>query len=91
MFAEKRPPKKHNKTHLSNFYSQLVCIDAIDKFSKNNTLLENQTDTIEQENISETGNLARQLNLVQVMLTSNIDIDDRLVMVQLEGSQNSSP
>ena len=21
MFAEKRPPKKHNKTHLSNFYS----------------------------------------------------------------------
>ena len=62
-------------------FSQLACIDAIDIFLRNITVLESQLDAIKQINIIETGNLASQLNLSQVMLTLNIDIDDRLVNV----------
>ena len=79
MFAENRPLKKHNETHLNNLYFQLVCIEAIDDFPRNITVLESQIDAIKQRNISETGNLASQLNFSQVMSTSNTGIDDRLV------------
>ena len=62
--------------------SQLVCIEAIDEFSKNVTVSESQIDAIKLRKLSETGNLASQLNLKigsQVILTSNIDTDGRLV------------
>lgn len=50
IFVGKKPVRKHNKSHLNNLDSQLVCIDAI-------------------------------LNVkvgLQVILTSRIDVDDRL-------------
>ena len=62
--------------------SQLVCIEAIDEFPKDINVSDSQIDAIKLRKISETGNLESQLNLkvgLQVMITSNIDINDRLV------------
>ena len=63
------------KNHLQVFRS-------IDEFPRNITVSESQIDAIKQRKTNKTGNLANQLNLKivsQVMLTSSIDIDDRLV------------
>ena len=82
MFAENKPVKNHNETHLNNLNAQLVVINAIDEFPKNIVLSESQIESIKQRKISETGNLESCLKLkigAHVMLTSNIDIDDRLV------------
>ena len=51
MFAENKPIKKHNETHLENLDSQLVCIDAADEFSRNITVSESQIDAIKQRNM----------------------------------------
>ena len=62
--------------------SQLVRVEATDEFPKNINVSDSQIDAIKLRKISETGNLASQLNLKvgsQVMITSNIDINDRLV------------
>ena len=61
--------------------SQLVCIEAIDEFPKNINVSDSQIDAIKLRKISETGNLESHLNLnvgSQVMITSNIGINDRL-------------
>ena len=82
MFAEKNPAKEHNKTYSNTLGIQLILIDAIDDISKDVVLSQSQIDAIKQRKMSETGNLESQLKLkigAQVMLTSNLDIDDRLV------------
>ena len=82
MFAENKPVKRHNETQLNNLDSQLVCIEAIYEFTKNINVSDSQIDAIKLRKISETGNLESQLNLKfgsQVMITSNIDINDRLI------------
>ena len=81
-FTESKPVKRHNETQLNNLDSQLVCIEAIDEFLKNINVLDSQIDVIKLRKISETGNLENQLNLkfgLQVMMTSKIGINDRLV------------
>ena len=82
MFAENKPAKQHNETQLNTLDSQLILIDAIDEIPKDIVLSQSQIDAIKQRKISETGNLESQLKVkvgALVMLTSNLDIDDRLV------------
>ena len=82
MFAEKKPAKEHNETHLNTLDTQIILIDTIDEIHKDIVLSQSQTDTIKQRKMSGTGNFESQLKLkvgVQVMLTSNLDIDNRLV------------
>ena len=82
MFAENKPAKEHNETQLNNLNSQLIFIDAIDEIPKDIVLPQSQIDANKQRKMSETGNLESQLKLkigAQVMLTSNLDIHDRLV------------
>ena len=58
----------------------MILIGEIDENSKDIVLSQSQIDAIKK--MSETGNLESQLKLkigAQVMLTSNLDIDDRLV------------
>ena len=82
MFAKNKPVKRHNETQLNNLDSQLVCIEAIDEFPKDINGSDSQIDAIKLRKISEIWNLESQLNLkvgLQVMITSNIDINGRLV------------
>ena len=81
MFAEK-PAKEHNQTQLNTLDTQLILIEAIDEIPKDIVLSQSQNDAIKQRKMSQTGNLESQLQLkigAQVMLISNLDIDDRLV------------
>ena len=82
MFSENKPAKEHNETQLNALDTQLILIDAIGEIPKDIVLSQSQIDAIKQRKMSETGNLESQLKLkigAQVMLTSNLDIDDRLV------------
>ena len=82
MFADNKPAKERNETQLNTIDTQLLLIDAIDEIPKDIVLSQSQIDAIKQRKMSETGNLESQLKLkigAQVMLTSNLDIDDRLV------------
>ena len=66
----------------NNLDSQLVCIEATDKFAKNINISDSKIDAIKLKKISETGNLECRLNLKvgwQVMITSNTGINDRIV------------
>ena len=81
MFAENKPAKEHDETQLNTLDTQLILNDAIDKISKDIVLSQKQIDEIKQRKMSETGNLESQLKLkigAKVILTSNLDIDDRL-------------
>ena len=81
MFSENKPSKEHNETQLNTLDTQLILIDAIDKIPKDGVLSQSQIDTIKQRKMIETGNLESQVKLktgAQV-LTSNLDIHDRLV------------
>ena len=82
MFAENKPAKEHDETQLNTLDTQIILIDTIDEIHKDIVLSQSQTDTIKQRKMSWTGNFESQLKLkvgVQVMLTSNLDIDNRLV------------
>ena len=82
MFAKNKPAKEHNEIQLNTLHTQLILIDAIDETAKDIALSQSQIDPIKQRKMSKTGNLESQLKLkigAQVMLTSNLDIDDRLV------------
>ena len=82
MFAENKPAKEHDETQLHTLDTQIILIDTIDEIHKDIVLSQSQTDTIKQRKMSGTGNFESQLKLkvgVQVMLTSNLDIDNRLV------------
>ena len=82
MFAENKTAKKHNETQLNTLDIQLILTDATDEIPKGTVLSQSQIYAIKQRKMSETGNLESQLKLnigAQVMLTSNLDIDDRLV------------
>ena len=82
MFAENKPAKEHDETQLNTLDTQIILIDTIDEIHKDIVLSQSQTYTIKQRKMSETGNFESQLKLkvgVQVMLTSNLDIDNTLV------------
>ena len=78
---ENKPAKENNETHLNIPDTQLILIDAIDEIHKDIVLSQSHIDAFKQRKMSNTGNLESQLKLkisAQVMLTSNLDIDDRL-------------
>ena len=62
--------------------NQLVCVTAVDKIPKECNLTENKLREIRSRKLSETGNLPFLLKIklgATVMLTVNINIQDRLV------------
>ena len=82
MFAEKKPAKEHNETQLNTLDTQLMLTDATDEIPKDIVLSQNLIDATKQRKMSETRNLESPLKLkvdAQIMLTSNLNIDDRLV------------
>ena len=84
IFAENSPAKVHNETMLNNLPTTLISIEAEDDIPRNCR----SADIMEAKNRrqSETGGLALLLELkvdASVMITSNIDISDRLINGQL--------
>ena len=80
MFAENKLAKEHNETQLNTVDTQLLLIDETDENPMDIVLSQSQIDAIKK--MSEAGNLESQLKLkigTKVMLTSNLDINDRLV------------
>ena len=80
IFAENAPIKRHNDNQLKHIPGQLITIPAKDEVPKNSKT----SDIREAQNRkqSETGGLASLLELkanVRVMLTTNINIEDRLI------------
>ena len=79
---ENKPAKENSETQLNALDTQLILIDAIDEIPKDIVLSQSHIDAIKQRKMSKTGNLESQLKLkisAQVMLTSNLGIDYRLV------------
>ena len=84
IFAENKPACEHNKKMLDIIESQEICIEAVDKVPENipASLLHN----LNNKSQMETGGLAQKLLLklhAKVMLTSNIDVSDRLINGQI--------
>ena len=80
IFAENAPVKRHNDNQLKHILGQLVTIPAKDEVPKNSKI----SDIKEAQNRkqSETGGVASLLELkvnARVMLTTNINIKDRLI------------
>lgn len=85
LFAENAPSKLHNDTRLENNENHLFLIAAIDELPKEK-IAPNALQRALNKSQTETGGLARILDIkvgARVMLTSNIDIEDRLINGQL--------
>ena len=79
IWAENAPGNQHNAVMLSNVNNQLFCLNAIDILPKN-VPMSVITKTLNRSQM-ETGGLVRLLELkvdARVMLTSNIDVGDKL-------------
>ena len=84
IFAENNPVRRYNNHMLSLNSNSLYSINAINIIPKN--VSQSIIDKALNKNQSETGGLATTLDLreeARVMLTSNIDIDDRLINGQI--------
>lgn len=84
IFAENMPAKEHNDIMLRTIDGNLYIISAIDNLPKN--VSKSDIDKALNRNQSETGGLAGLLNIkvnARVMLTTNIDISDRLINGQI--------
>ena len=60
----------------------MILIDTIDGIPHDIVLSQSQTDAVKKRKMNEVGNLESQLKLkigAQIILTLNLDIDDRLV------------
>ena len=84
LFAENAPVLEHNEKKLLSLSSPICVINAIDKIPRDvpDTLVQNALNRKQ----SETGGLAHILKIkvgAKVMLTSNIDINDRLINGQI--------
>ena len=86
LFAENTPADAQNKLMINQLNSECVLIKAIDKFPTNLVFLESDYEFIKNAKLSVTGNLAYSLELkigAKVMVTCNIDIEDRLINGQI--------
>ena len=82
MYAENKPSVDYNELMLNEILGELISINATDEVPQEIHFSDKQTETIRARTIGDTGNLASILNLkvgAQVMLTINIDLEDRLV------------
>ena len=82
MFAENKPSVDYNELMLNEILGEVISINAIDEVPQEIHLSDKQTETIRARKIGDTENQASVLSLkvgAQVMLTINIDLEDRLV------------
>ena len=82
IFVENKPVEHHNEVQLDKVNSDLVSTQAIDKIARCIKFTESQFKPIRQIKLCEICNLAYLLTLkigVQMMLTANVNIEDRLV------------
>ena len=81
MFAENCPASDHNDLMLNEMEGETISINAIDDIPPEVQLLDKQIDAIRARKVGKTGNLVSILKIKvdsQVNLTSNINIEDRL-------------
>ena len=81
-FVENKPSIDHNESILNKLQSTSLSIKAVDEFQKNLKISDRELENVQNRKLSETGNLVNILKLkvdAQIMLLSNIDIEDRLV------------
>ena len=86
IYAENIPANEHNNEMLNKLETFSVTIYAEDKIPKGCDLSEREKNSIAQRKLSETGNLHSVLHLkigARVMLTTNLDIEDRLINGQV--------
>lgn len=86
ILAENVPLLQHNEIQLTNLDARLVRMKTINEIRKGIAQSEVWFEAIRKRKIKETLNLASQLNLnngVHVVLTANINIEDRLVNGQV--------
>ena len=79
VFAQNAPVNEHNQIMLDKTESQFIIVPAIDILPKDCNM---NIESLQKRKLSETENLASLLKLkvgAQIMLTKNIDIDDKLV------------
>ncbi|XP_057292445.1 uncharacterized protein LOC130621150 [Hydractinia symbiolongicarpus] len=84
IYAENEPARVHNARLLNSLNSALITIDAIDQVPKE--VPSHVYERIQNLSQSRTGGLAFQLSLkigAKAMLTSNIDIPDKLINGQI--------
>ena len=84
LFAENAPVIAHNERKLNDIDLPLFTINAIDEIPRD-TPISLVTDALNRKQ-NETGGLARVLKLkvnAKIMITANIDIDDRLINGQI--------
>ena len=84
IFAENNSVGEHNKERITEFnaINSINSINAIGKNPAQSKISQSQTETINVRKISDTGNLAFNLDIkngTQVILTININLKDRLV------------
>ena len=82
MFVENCPVIDYNELMLNEIDGQTISLSAIDDIPHEVQLSDKQLETISARKIGDTGNLVSVLKLkigAQVMLTRNINIEDRLV------------
>ena len=81
MFAENKPSVDYSELMLNEILGEVISINAIDEVPQDIHLSDKHTGPIRARKIRDTGNVASVLNLKgsQVMLTINIDLEDRLV------------
>ena len=87
IYAENEPANLHNKEMLSKVDSSLVLIKAVDVLPKNFTYSEKELEYLRTAKPRDTGNLTYLLELkvgAKIMLTCNINLDDRLINGQVE-------
>ena len=96
IWAENTPVNEHNKQHLQQITSPLFILKAIDQFPQNVT--RQDIERVLSKGRSETGGLDSEIHIkenARVMLTTNIDITDRLIngqmgtVVQIAVDQNT--
>lgn len=86
IFAENIPFNKHNRSFLANLPVQLLEIESADDLPSNCSYPQQVIAVVQNPKQTETVGLARLLELnvgARIMLTVNIDIEDRLINGQV--------
>ena len=86
IYAENAPVLKHNESMLCRLNHPLISIDAIDEIPTSGNVSQGDISAARNRKHTETGGLPLKLDLKiesRVMLTSNVDINDRLINGQM--------